>query len=308
MPRLLSHVRSRVGHASRAAAALIAFAGFGSVPAVAADPPPPIAVRVTGPGPVSYDATALGRASRALRILVSNPAARALALVPFTFRFRPVRDGVAFSCDEPSGESDRWPASLAAGASFTVSRDVSCETPLPGHYDFEVRGRPRGAPEADERSFPSFPVVVEPGPNPPVPLPWEPSIHAAASATRELRPIDRKDARVVIAMINGSKNAATLGPLAAQFHVTRRGAKLPPCDHTVNLAFSGQIQPGHVHPISSTLGCDVSAEAVYDVDIAVTNASGARVKLASQAIRVGVLPPPPPRPEDTGFSRIQGGM
>lgn len=269
-----------------------------------------LSVKVAEPGALSFDLTALGRATHQLRISISNPGASPMALVPLAFRFRPIRDGVAFSCEEPQGADDRWPVALDPASSFTLSREVSCETPLPGRYDVEVRGRPRKGTEADERTYASFAMSIEPGSNPPVRLPWDGNIHSSASVTREMRPTkDPNKARVVIAMVNGTRSAVTLAPVHATFHVTRRGMKLVPCaDRQTELAFNGSLAPGRTQSLSTSLSCELSQEAIYDVDVMIANAGGARVKLATQSIRVGVLPPPPPRPEDTGQAKIQGGM
>jgi len=268
-----------------------------------------LAVRVADPPPLAFDATALGRATRPIRIVLSNPGSTALALTPLLFRFRPLRDGVSFACEDPQGSDDRWPKTLEPGSSFMLARDLTCETPLPGHYDVEIRGRARGTDET-ERTYGSFGMDVEAGSNPPVRLPWDASLHAAAAGTREMRPTrDTNRARILVAMINGSRSPVTLAPVHATFKVTRRGSRLAPCpERTVSLAFEGSLAPGRMQTLGAGLGCDLSAEAIYDVDISIANAAGSRVKVGTQAIRVGVLPPPPPRPEDNGQARIHGGM
>ena len=271
-----------------------------------------LSVKVADPTTVSFDMTALGRASHQLRISVANPGSSPVTLVPLAFRFRPVRDGVAFTCDEPVAATadDRWPATLEPASSFSLSREVSYDTPLPVRCDVEVRGRPRKAADSEERTYGTFAITIEPGANPPVRLPWDGNVHASASVTKEMRPTkDPNKARVIIAMTNGTKTSATLSSVHATFHVTRRGMKLAPCvDRQVELSFGGALAAGRTQSVVAALGCELSQEAIYDVDVTIANAGGARVKLASQAIRVGVLPPPPPRPEDTGQAKIQGGM
>lgn len=269
-----------------------------------------LSIKVAEPGALSFDVTALGRATHQLRLSIGNPSSQPLTLVPLVFRFRPIRDGVAFTCDEPQGADDRWPATLDPSSSFTLGREVSCETPLPGRYDVEVRGRPRKGADSEERTYTSFPLTIEPGANPPVRLPWDGNIHASASVTREMRPTkDPNKARVVIAMVNGTRSSVTLAPVQASFHVTRRGMKIVPCaDRQVDLSFNGALAPGRTQSLATSLSCELSQEAIYDVDVTIANSGGTRVKLASQSIRVGVLPPPPPRPEDSGQAKIQGGM
>lgn len=279
-------------------------------PVGAHDDAPSLVFRVADPPALAFEATALGRASHPIRLVVTNGGRRAVQVEPLAFRFRPVRDGVAFPCDDPYGEEPRWPATLEPGGSFTISRQVSCETPLPGRYEVDVRGRPRRGADADERSYGSFAMQIEPGANPPVRLPWEGSLHAAASGTKEMRPsADPNKARIVVALFNGTKSAIALSPLRASMRVTRRGSTVAPCaEKSAELAFNGTLAPGRSVTLATPLGCALPGEAIYDVDIGLANAGGTRVRLATHSLRVGVLPPPPPRPEDSQPSKVIGGM
>jgi hypothetical protein len=271
---------------------------------------PTIMVRVTDPPSIPFEATALGRATHPIRLVISSSSPTPLSLDPLAFRFKPMRDGVMFSCDEPSAKDDRWPAMLEPGTNFTLTREVACETPLPGRYDVELRARPRGGPDSAERTYGSFGMVIEPGANPPVRLPWEAALHGAASATKEMRPsADPNKARVVVALINGTRAAITVAPVRATLRVARRGSTVAPCpERNVDLAFTGSLGPGRSQSLATPLGCKLDAEAVYDIDIAVANAAGAKVHLATHALRVGILPPPPPRPEDVQRGKVIGGM
>ena len=269
-----------------------------------------LTVRVVDPPSLTYEATALGRATHTLRLVLTNTGTRSAQLEPLAFRFRPLREGVLFSCDEPQIGDDRWPATLEAGASFTLTREVACDTALPGRYDVEMRARPRGGPESAERTYGSFVLRIEPGANPPVHVPWDASLQVAASGTKELRPTkDPKAVRIVLAMINGTRAPLTLAPVHASFRVTRRGSTVPPCpERGVDLAFTGALMPGRSQTLATPLGCELFAEAIYDVDIAIANAAGTKVHVATHAVRVGILPPPPPRPEDVERGKVVGGM
>lgn len=313
MPSLAN--RALASRATPVVAALTgALAAFSPSPAAAGDEATSatsITFRVMEPPVLSFESTALGRATHPVRVVVTNTGARTVQLDPLAFRVRPVRDGVAFTCDEPRGEEARWPATLEPGASFTISKQVSCETPLPGRYDMELRGRPRGGPDSAERTYGTFAVQIDPGANPPVRLPWEGSLHAAASGTKDMRPTtDPNKARIVVAMINGTKKPLTLAPLRATMRVSRRGSTVAPCaEHSAELAFNGPLAPGQTVSLAAPLRCQLSAEAVYDVDVALTNASGNRVHVATHTIRVGVIPPPPPRPEQGQQpGKLLGGM
>jgi hypothetical protein len=297
---------------TRASVALIAMAMTSAIaaPLHAEGTIPTITVRVNDPPAVPFEATALGRATHPIRLVISSSSPTAIAVDPLAFRFKPMRDGVLFSCDDPQTRDDRWPSTIDPGTSFTLTREVACDTPLPGRYDVEMRARPRGGADSTERTYGSFGLVIEPGPNPPVKLPWEGALHGAASATKEMRPsTDPNKARVVVALINGTRAAVTLTAVRAITRVTRRGSTVPPCpERSVDLAFSGSLGPGRTQSLATPLNCKLDAEAVYDVDVAIANPSGAKVHLATHALRVGILPPPPPRPEDVQRGKVIGGM
>ena len=108
-------------------------------------------MRVADPPAVAYESTALGRATHPVHLVMTNTGARGVQLAPLVFRFRATRDNVAFSCEDASGEEARWPATLDAGASFNLQREVSCETPVPGRYEVALLGRPRGGVDSAER-------------------------------------------------------------------------------------------------------------------------------------------------------------
>jgi hypothetical protein len=261
---------------------------------------PSLSVRVADPPVVTFDSTALGRATHSLRISVTNQGRTPVPLEPLAVRFRPTRDGIVFACEDPRSRDDRWPATLEAGATFGFSREVTCDTPLPGRYDVEVRARSRSADASTERSVTSFAIQIDPGSNPPVRLPWDPALHGAASGTKDMRPSkDPAAARIVVALINATRAAVPLGSVRATTRVTRRGSSVHACaERGVDLAFTGALPAGRSQTLSMPLGCELSVEALYDVDVSITNASGAKVRLATHAIRVIVNAPSSPGPQD----------
>lgn len=293
-------------------AGIVAFLHARDVGEARADDAPTIDIRVTDPPSLAFEATALGRATHALRLVISTTSKRTIQIEPLTFRFRPVRDGVVYPCEEARTRDDRWPSTLDPGGTIALTREVACETPLPGRYDVELRGRPRNGPDSAERTYGTFPLVIAPGANPPVKVPWDESLHAAASGTTEMRPsTDPNKARFVVAMINGSRAKVTLTSVRGIVKVARRGSTVAPCpEHSVDLVFNATLEPGRSQSLTTPLGCNIGADAVYDVDISIANAAGRRVKLATHSIRVGVLPPPPPRPDDTVSppGKVIGGM
>lgn len=270
-------------------------------PVRAGDGATALVVTVADPPAMSFDMTALGRATHPLRLLITNPGSSTVQVAPLELRFHPVRDGVEFSCDEArGGEETRWPATLGAHESFALSRQISCETPLPGRYDVAVRGRPRDALDAAERDYGSFSIQIDPGQNPPVRLPWNGALYAAASGTQEMQPTtDPNGARIVVAMINGTKKKASLAPVRATMRVKRRGTKSLPCaERSADLAFRGSLAPGRSRSLAAPLACDLSEEDIYDVDISLAGPSGARVHVVTHSIVVALIPVPGPRPEE----------
>ena len=269
-----------------------------------------VTMRVADPPAVNYEATALGRATHPVRLVVTNTGSRTVPLAPAVFRFQSTHDSVTFSCDDSSGMDARWPATLAAGASFTLSREVSCETPVPGRYDVVMLGRPRGGPDSAERVYAYFSLQIEPGSSPPVGVPWERSLHAASAATKDMYPTkDPNIARVVVALINASRSPVALTPVHATLRVTRRGSTVAPCpERAVELAFSGTLASGSLRFVALPLGCALSAEAIYDVDVSLAGAASGKVHVATHSIRVGIIPTPPTRPEDVQQSKGGDGL
>jgi hypothetical protein len=288
--------------------AALVFAAATAWPFLAAGDAPALALRVIDPPVVAFDSTALGRATHSLRLSLTNQGLEQAKVEPLALHFRPVRDGVEFACEEPRSRDDRWPTTLDRGAAFSFSREVTCDTPLPGRYDVEILGRPRGVAAAVERTFGSFPLQVEPGSKPPVVLPWERSLHAAASGTKDMRPSkDPFAARIVVALINGTRAPVTLAPVRATMRVTRRGSSAPACaERGVDLAFAGTLAPGRSQSQSTPLGCDISTEALYDVEVSVANGAGTRVRLATHTIRVVVNTPTSPGQWDEPRGPIGG--
>ncbi len=280
-----------------------------SAPAWADGDSASLSLKVVDPPVLSFDVTGLGRATHPLRLVLSNRASKAVKIEPLVIHYRPTRDGVTYPCDDPSARDDRFPATLEANESFSFPQTVTCNTPLPGRYEVEMRARPRSAPASAERSYGSFPIQIDPGSNPPVRVPWETAVYAAASGTKDMRPSNNPNAaRVVIAMINATKAPFVLAPVRATLRVTRRGSSMQACpDRNVDLAFTGTLEVGRSQALSTGLGCDISAEALYDVDVSVANASGARVRIATHGIRVTVNAPSSPSNADDRSIPFAGG-
>ena len=268
-----------------------------------------LTLKIAEPGVRAYDSTALGRATHTVRLSLSNPTSQAVPTEPMLMRFRPSRDGIPYECDEPRSRDTRWPRSLDAGATFSFVRDVTCETPLPGRYQVEVLGRAQSAAPGTERAIGSFAMQIDPGPNPPLAVPWESSIFAAVAGTKDLRPVrDPNAARIVVALVNASKVPVTLGTSRVTLRVSRTGSPVAVCpERIVEMPFAGTLAPGRSQSQSTSLGCDISAEAQYDVEVGLAGPNGARLHLASHPIRVRVNAPDSPGPQDWSAVQFTGG-
>jgi hypothetical protein len=289
-------------HASAAAAAMAALVGTALVAPTAGAELPPVALRFLDPAPLALDATALGRATHRLRVVVKNPGSRAVALPAPVLRFTPIRDGIAFRCDGVR-EDPRWQRALEPGESVSIDHDLTCDTPLPGRYDVEVRARAAGDGEGASRVVGAFTLTIEPGTKEPVKLPWDPHLFAIASGTREIRPGTgaAAGARVVVALVNGTPREVQLSSARASVRVLRRVDQALACaDRVVDLAYAGGLAPGRSQTAVVLLPCDFSAEGAYDVYVSLL-AGDARVALPRHAIRVAAVPTPPSPPPAGGL-------
>jgi hypothetical protein len=120
---------------------------------------------------------------------------------------------------------------------------------------------------------------------------------------------DPNHARIAVALINGTRAPVSLAPVHATVRVARRGSHVATCtEHGVDLAFTGSLGAGSSQSLGAPLGCALSAEADYDVDVSLANASGAKVHLGTYGIRVGFFVSPRPRLEDFAPDRSLDGM
>lgn len=265
-------------------------------------------VHVDPPVALSFDDTVIGRARHAVTIEVRNPSASRVALTEVAFRFVPVKDGVVFTCKTDIGEADRWPKTLDPGERVVAKRGMLCETPLVGRYDVQVRVRAltpaerrgsapaqakRDASDHGERVIASFPLVIEPGTNPPKTVPWNGRLQAAATATKDRRPADPPP-KVIVGYINASKQPIELSASRVTLHVKRRGGTDAPCDDQVaDVPFRGSLAPGQSVGLPVTLTCPMQDEGIYE--IATTLGDGkASLPVADLAVRVSVIPTPVP--------------
>lgn len=263
-----------------------------------ADGTVPLMTHIEPPEPLSYDESELGRATHDVRVTLTNPNPVAVPLSELAFRFRPKRDGVEYACKETVSTSDRWPSELRPGKTVSADRSITCETPLPGRYDVEVHARAaRAGEDAKDQLLGSFPLQIDPGKAPPVALPWDERLYAAAETTKEIRP-GEKSGRLFVAVINGSNDDITATPLRASLRVRQRGTKKEACPvHEVQIPFSETLEAGRRQLLDVPLQCKFPREGIYDVDVTIVR-DRARVELGTFSVRAIVVPvmPVPRRP------------
>ncbi len=252
-----------------------------------------VAVRVIPPAPVSYDATAFGRATHRLRLVATNATRKATTLPPFALRLSATRDGVDYPCRADEG---RTPRVVEPGDSVTIERDVTCETPLPGRYEVDVRAL--GGRDQLERYLARVTLVIEASSGAPVRLPSDPRLWAAARSTHEIRPGSGEGtgARVFVALINGTTRDVVVDRSRGSVRVRREGAGTLACpERLVDLPFRGTLVAGRIQSVAIPFACDFSEEGSYEIEVALVTESG-RLPISTSTMRVSRLPTPLPPP------------
>lgn len=240
------------------------------------------AFAIAGPSPLPYASTSLGRARHRLRVTATNPSAAPVPLGPALFHYVAQRDGVAYAC-ERNDDVERPPLLVEGGKSVTFDRAMTCETALPGDYEVRVRQAPEGDVVA------RFTLSIGAGANAPVRLPWEPRWYAAAAATSGVAPSAQPvtGARVVVAIVNGSRDVTSLGPHEVRLRTTAHDSGERACsEQVVALEPSGDLAPGRVHSTWLTLRCALPSEGVYDIAVSIASGHHAPIPIATLALRV----------------------
>jgi hypothetical protein len=261
------------------------------------------------PSPVPYAATALGRATHRVHVVLSNPSNQRATLEGATFRWSAFRDGVTYPCEDRTDPNARSDIRLQPGRSIALEAVVSCETPLPGDYDVELSVIGSGGVSASRR----FVVSVGGGENAPLRLPGDARAWFAAAMTREAWPSHNQPtgARVAVAVINGSKETLGLAPLLMRLRTTVRGSGKRACvDQIVPISTRGEVAPGRVQPTWIPLDCRIKEAGLYDVHVSISSESApAPRSIGKLVLRVRTGPPSGAHPfgEQLGSSQFRGG-
>lgn len=235
--------------------------------------------------PLPYAATALGRATHRVHVVLSNPSTQRATLERALFRWTASRGGIAYACEDRTERNPREDLRLQPGRTVAMEAAVSCETPLPGDYAVQLTVLGAAGPIGGT----SFVISIGAGATAPVRLSGNSGPWIAAAVTREARP--SRDAptgaRVAIAIINGSKDTLALAPLSAHVRTTARGAKASACaDQVTPIGARGELPGGQVHTDWIPLECRLAQEGIYDVRVSVGSAGREPLLIATLALRV----------------------
>lgn len=252
-------------------------------------------VQVEAPSRIAFAATGLGVATHSIRVILTNGAAHKLVVPAHDLRFDVLREGSRHAC-EPPAQAARWPVALGAGERAELDVRVTCETPLPGSYEIEVRAVPRGGGPGVSHVLGTFPLTVEPGPYPPVRLPWSAGVYASATASRDARPSAgaASTVRLSVAYVNGSAKPLDLPP--AQLSVKVTGPRDASCERTLQVPAAPRLEPSRSSVHTFPVACDFRREGVYEVSAFAVGGADEQILLSKVRVRIRDLPTPLPPP------------
>jgi hypothetical protein len=264
-------------------------------------------IELRAPGTVPYKVSVLGPGDVHVALHVTNVTAEARALEGLTVALTATREGVDFPCRVARSGEGREPRVLAAGASYTFERDLSCMLPIQGLYAVSVYAALGRAPtpgaEADRVG--SFPLRIDATQdNAPREVPGFPGLFAVMSGNPFARPLPRGAwepgaYRVVVAFVNGARQGYEALEARIVFRVYKVGEPIPCQESPVALRLPPRLEPGGVHLERVPVTCVIHAVGDYDVvgEVAVDHGT-APLELGRFRIHVtdeptlDALPPP----------------
>lgn len=232
---------------------------------------PDIRVVLKVPSRAPYLVDELGVGGQSISVQLRNTGTRSADISRFRVAFTASRDGVAFPCKPPLGDSVKVrPASLAPGQSFVFERDLACTMPLPGRYDVGVYVTVRDLAGARGDFVGQFPFDILEGSNRPLPYPARPGLYVMMAGARRSRPLSadswaRGDYHVVLSLVNGGSRPVLVGPGRLAFTTYREGSSLPCSGQAESLVLPDALAPGAVHVIQAPVTCAPSTEGEYEI-------------------------------------------
>jgi hypothetical protein len=273
-------------------------------PQTASDPAPlPAAPPTPAPPVVDASAGAPYAANPALRVVVSGPAtskpqrgggtgdgykvtvkltngsaADVPVAAPGVF-FSVRRDNVEYPCSPTTGTGKHAgePAQLSPGQSFTLTRELSCEMPVPGKYEVRTYlrfGASPGTPPDSKELVGSIPVEVTPPEGVAhTPYPDKPGLVVVMNGGSQIKPLTADEAKkglysAWIDVTNTTAQPIELKNPRVVFSAVRDGNKvkcLPDMEKAV-LQGPATLEPGRTHRFTAPVQCDLSKEGRYEVN------------------------------------------
>lgn len=302
-------------HASRLLPALVlSLLACGSASMNAPQPPEVtvsalqgLSVELSAPGAVPYKVSVLGPGDVHVALKVTNVTADARAIDGLTVALTAMREGVAFPCRVARSGDGREPRTLAAGASYTFERDLSCMLPIQGLYAVNVYAALGRAPTpgAAADRVGSFSLRIDATQdNAPREVPGFPGLFAVMSGNPFARPLPKGAwepgaYRVVIAFVNGARQSYEDLSARIVFRVYKVGEALPCQESPVALRLPSRLEPGALHLERVPVTCVINAVGDYDVvgEVGVDHGTGPlelgrfRIHVTDQPT-LDALPPP----------------
>lgn len=232
---------------------------------------PDVAISVTAPRSVPYDARSVGASGTFVSVHVSNRREQPVALPRLYARFTASRRGVSFPCGPPASDDEqREPTVLAPGQSRTLERPIHCEMPLPGIY--QVGAASSGyAMRGAERFEGVQPIEVEAyGSESPQAVRAWPGAYALLTGPPFVVPMRaeawaRGDYRGLVALINGSAQPVSIGNAQLEVSVFKLGSPLPCNGGRQPVEAPAVLGPGSTYLARLPLTCAPSSEGQYEI-------------------------------------------
>jgi hypothetical protein len=224
------------------------------------------------PTQAPYAIDALGVTGSFVHLRLTNVRATTVELGDVRVAFTAVREGVSFPCEPHVGHGlrRREPAELGPGQFFVFEREIECSMPLPGRYEVGVFVATAATPAGRGDFVGTFQLEVVGKGAVPRPYPSRPGLYVALAANRIARPMPREasvrgEYSVVLAIVNGGRGVAALGPAQLSFLTFKRGSTLPCVDQAEPLALPSVVESGRVHVVRVPIGCAPEERGDYQV-------------------------------------------
>ncbi|MEJ7728165.1 MAG: hypothetical protein WKG00_03035 [Polyangiaceae bacterium] len=189
------------------------------------------------------------------------------------------RDNVEYPCSPTTGTGKYpgEPAQLSPGQSFTLTRELSCDMPVPGKYEVRTYlrfGAAAGTPPDRKELVGSIPVeVTAPDGVAHTPYPDRPGLVVVMNGGSQTKPLTADEAKKGLYSAQVDVTNTTAQPIELKnprvvFSAVRDGTKvkcLPDMEKAV-LQGPAVLEPGRTHRFTAPVQCDLTKEGRYEVN------------------------------------------